>query len=189
MKILVLDNYDSFTYNLLHFVEKVCDHEVEVHRNDKIALDQVQEFDRIMISPGPGLPAQAGILPQLLQRYMSSKAILGVCLGQQAIAEAMGGTLVNLERVYHGVSTEVCVVKAAPLFEGLPEQFLAGRYHSWAVDQAGLPENLEVTATDKQGIIMAMRHRILNVRSVQFHPESILTPGGEQMIRNWIERC
>lgn len=187
MSILVLDNYDSFTYNLVHYVEKVCDDEVKVYRNDQIALEDVAEFDRIIISPGPGLPSQAGILPQLLKAYMHSHPILGVCLGQQAIAEAVGGKLVNLERVYHGVATTVNVVKDDPLFEGLPRKFQVGRYHSWAVDPTVFPGELEVTAMDETGIIMALRHRILNIRSVQFHPESILTQGGERMISNWLK--
>lgn len=189
MKILVFDNYDSFTYNLVHFVEKVGDHEVEVHRNDKIKLEDIDRFDRVIISPGPGLPSQAGILPQMLKAYMHCKPMLGVCLGQQAIAEAMGGKLINLQKVYHGVSTNVRVVKKDPLFDELPAEFCVGRYHSWAVDASALPGELEVTALDEEGIIMALRHKTLNIRSVQFHPESVLTQHGEQIISNWLHRC
>lgn len=188
MKILVLDNYDSFTYNLVHYLEKVSDHAVEVHRNDCITVDEAVRYDKILISPGPGLPCDAGILPQLLQRS-KNKNILGVCLGHQAIAEAFGGSLVNLERVYHGVAAEMQVVKDDPLFAGLPSTFKVGRYHSWAVNSHELPADLEVLAVDAAGIVMALRHRHYNIRSVQFHPESVLTEHGEQMLRNWLERC
>jgi anthranilate synthase component 2 len=189
LKILVLDNYDSFTYNLVHYIEKVCDHEVEVHRNDRITLEQAGEYDKILISPGPGLPRDAGILPLLLKEYSSTKSILGICLGQQAIAEAFGGSLINLQKVYHGVATRARVIKEDKIFSGLPSEFDTGRYHSWAVDPSVLPAELEVTAVDDKGIIMALRHRHLNVRGVQFHPESVLTANGEQLIRNWITLC
>jgi anthranilate synthase component 2 len=186
VKILVLDNYDSFTYNLVHYLEKVSDHEVEVHRNDRISLEEVNVYDKIVISPGPGLPADAGILLPLLKAYSASKDILGVCLGHQAIAEAFGGALVNLDEVYHGVSTRVKVIAEDILFKDIPGEFFIGRYHSWAVDASSLPSSLEVTAVDENGVIMAMRHRTLNVRGVQFHPESVLTEYGEQLISNWV---
>jgi anthranilate synthase component 2 len=187
MKILVLDNYDSFTYNLVHCIEKISNHEVEVHRNDKITLDKAGLFDKILLSPGPGLPAEAGILKELITRYASSKSILGVCLGQQAIGEVFGGRLINLDQVYHGVSTEMKQIKEDILFKGLPEKFMAGRYHSWVVDREHFPADLEITATDANGFVMALRHRKYDVRGVQFHPESVLTPEGEKIIRNWLE--
>lgn len=187
MRILVLDNYDSFTYNLVHYIEKVSDHTADVYRNDKITLGAVDAYDKILISPGPGLPRDAGILPQLLTTYAGSKDMLGVCLGHQAIAEAFGGSLVNLDEVYHGISARIRVVKDDILFKGLPREFSVGRYHSWGVDPARLPSVLEITATDERGIIMAMRHRELKLRSVQFHPESVLTEHGETIIKNWLE--
>jgi anthranilate synthase component II len=187
MKILIFDNYDSFTYNLVHLVKKVSDCEIEVHRNDKISLDEINRFDRIIISPGPGIPSEAGILLDVLKKYASMKPILGVCLGHQAIAESFGGTLYNLENVYHGVSTLTRVLGKDVLFKNITGEFNVGRYHSWAVDTKTLPDCLEVTATDDNDIIMAMRHKEYNVRSVQFHPESILTEHGEILIKNWIE--
>jgi anthranilate synthase component II len=186
MKILVFDNYDSFTYNLVHLVEKVCDYDIQVHRNDKIALEEINEYDKILLSPGPGIPNEAGILLEVIKEYGASKDILGVCLGLQAIGEAFGGKLKNLDEVYHGVATPVQVLKNDQLFKDCPAEFKAGRYHSWVVDKAGLPDCLEVTATDEQGNIMAMRHKTLRVKGVQFHPESILSEYGEQIIRNWI---
>jgi anthranilate synthase component 2 len=187
MKILVFDNYDSFTYNLVHYIEKLGDFELEVHRNDKIALDEISRFDKILLSPGPGLPAEAGILKEVIKRYAASKSILGVCLGQQAIAEVYGGRLVNLDKVFHGVATEMDVVKEDILYKNLPRKFKAGRYHSWVVDENNFPEELEVTVRDTNGFVMGLRHRKLDVRGVQFHPESILTEHGEQIIRNWLE--
>jgi anthranilate synthase component II len=190
MKILVLDNYDSFTFNLVQYIQEIQGEKVDVYRNDAIGLDMVGEYDAIVLSPGPGLPAEAGIMPALLQRYAGEKAILGVCLGHQAIGEAFGGQLENLAQVYHGVETPVLVVdEEEPLFAGLPRQFQAGRYHSWAVQAEGLPEALQVTAVDTEGAIMAMRHRRFNVRGVQFHPESIMTEYGYQMLRNFFAYC
>lgn len=186
MKILVLDNYDSFTYNLVHLVEKVCEYEVEVHRNDKIGLTDIGKYDKILLSPGPGIPNEAGILLEVIKQYASSKDILGVCLGLQAIGEAFGAKLKNLEQVYHGIATPVQVLSKDPLFTGCPQEFKAGRYHSWVVDKSNLPNCLEITATDDDDNIMAMRHRTLKVSGVQFHPESILSEYGEQIIRNWI---
>lgn len=186
MKILVLDNYDSFTYNLVHYIEKVCDHSVEVFRNDKIALEEIDRFDKIVLSPGPGLPSEAGILLDAIKKYSSSKSILGVCLGQQAIAEAFGGSLINLDKVFHGVATAVEIIREDILFEGLPKKFNVGRYHSWVANPKDLPEELEVTAVDAGGHIMALHHKKYDVRGVQFHPESILTEYGEEIIRNWV---
>ncbi len=190
MKILVLDNYDSFTFNLVQYIQEIQGEKVAVYRNDALGLDEVGQYDAIVLSPGPGLPAEAGIMPALLQRYAGEKAILGVCLGHQAIGEAFGGQLENLAQVYHGVETPVLVVdEEEPLFTGLPRQFQAGRYHSWAVRAEGLPEDLQVTAVDAEGAIMAMRHRRFNVRGVQFHPESIMTEYGHQMLRNFFAYC
>lgn len=189
MKILVFDNYDSFTWNLVHYLEKVSGHEVQVKRNDEITIEEIDAFDKILISPGPGLPSDAGILMPLLAKYSSTKDILGVCLGHQAIAESCGGSLVNLETVHHGVASRITVTGKDELFHSLPGTFNVGRYHSWVVDASTLPRELEVTAVDEQGCIMAMKHRKHRIHSVQFHPESVLTEFGEQMIRNWIERC
>jgi anthranilate synthase component 2 len=186
MKILLLDNYDSFTYNLLHILKELHA-EVEVWRNDRIALDEIARFDKILLSPGPGIPAEAGVLLPLVKRYASTKSILGVCLGEQAIAEAFGGRLINLSDVRHGVCSDIRVKIKDPLFEGLAPGFRAGRYHSWIVSEDNLPDCLEVTAVDREGQIMAIRHREYNVRGVQFHPESILTPKGKEIIQNWIK--
>ncbi|MFN4253876.1 MAG: anthranilate synthase component II [Saprospiraceae bacterium] len=186
MKILLLDNYDSFTYNLVQYIVEITGLPVTVRRNDQIALDDVAAFDTIVLSPGPGLPADAGIMPALIQKYAATKRILGVCLGHQAIAEAFGGTLFNLEKVFHGVATDLRVTDANELvFKGLPERLPVGRYHSWAVVRETLPPEIEVTATDEAGTIMALRHRKFDVRGVQFHPESILTPDGKTMLRNY----
>jgi len=185
VKILVLDNYDSFTYNLVHLVEKVCEHPVDVFRNDAISLDAVEAYDRILLSPGPGLPKDAGLMPALLQRYHQRKAILGVCLGMQAIGELYGARLRNLSRVCHGQATPL-IHEQQGLFRGCPPRFLTGRYHSWVVDGENLPDDLLVTATDPQGLIMALQHRQHAVCGVQFHPESILSEYGEQIFRNWL---
>jgi anthranilate synthase component II len=186
MKILVLDNYDSFTYNLVHLLEKVCDFPIEIHRNDKIDLKKVGTYDKILLSPGPGLPNEAGVLLDVIKEYGATKDILGVCLGLQAIGEAYGGKLKNLESVYHGIATPVKIIKGDNLFKDCPKEFKAGRYHSWVVDTKDLPDCFEVTATDENGNIMAMKHRRHNVKGVQFHPESILSEYGEQIIKNWI---
>lgn len=188
MKILVFDNYDSFTYNLVHLVEKVCTHEIEVHRNDKIGIEEIDRFNKIILSPGPGVPSEAGILIPLIKKYAASKSIFGVCLGQQAIAEAFGGTLLNLPEVYHGIETPVNVIKEDILFKDIPKkQFTAGRYHSWVVDKKTLPSSLTIIAEDSQDNIMALRHNNFDVCGVQFHPESIMTQYGEQIIKNWIK--
>jgi anthranilate synthase component 2 len=194
MKILVFDNYDSFTYNLVHLVEKITAEKVDVYRNDQIGLDKVDQYDKIILSPGPGLPVEAGLLLPLIKKYAASKSILGVCLGHQAIGEVFGGRLLNLSTVYHGVAMPVEVIRrnetgnqaVADLFAGLPDQFPAGRYHSWVIDPAEFPDELEVTATDDEGHIMALRHRKYDVLGVQFHPESVLTPDGEKIMRNWL---
>lgn len=185
MKVLVLDNYDSFTYNLVHMLEAVgaqCD----VVRNDAVDDNMVAAHDRVVISPGPGLPEQAGRTMEILERFHASHRILGVCLGHQAIGLFFGGKLKNLEQVYHGVSTPLVVHSESPLFREIPTSFEAGRYHSWVVDQATLPDELIVTATDASGEIMAMHHRILPIHSVQFHPESVMTPHGGKMLQNWL---
>ncbi|KIC93427.1 anthranilate synthase component II [Flavihumibacter solisilvae] len=192
MKILVFDNYDSFTYNLVHLVEKITKEKVEVYRNDQISLDEVDRFDRIILSPGPGIPEEAGLLLPLIRRYASTKSILGVCLGHQAIGEAFGGQLLNLADVYHGVATPIEVGQerkktSNDLFDGLPQTIEVGRYHSWVVNADNLPEELEVTAVDANGQIMAMRHKTYDVQGVQFHPESVLTPDGEKILRNWLQ--
>ncbi|MCW3101581.1 MAG: trpG [Bacteroidetes bacterium] len=185
MKILVLDNYDSFTYNLVHYLEKVSDAEIEVHRNDQISLEEIGRFDKILLSPGPGIPSEAGILQDVIRKYASSKSILGICLGMQAIGEVFGGTLRNLDTVFHGVATPVKVIKDDLLFTGIPAGFKAGRYHSWVVDTNGFPDVLEVTAVDDAGQVMALKHKTMDVRGVQFHPESILTEYGTELIGNW----
>lgn len=188
MKILVFDNYDSFTYNLVHLIEKVTNCELEVHRNDKITLKHIEHFDKIVLSPGPGIPTKSGILLDLIKNYASRKSILGVCLGHQAIGEVFGGKLINLDSVYHGVATEMNVVKDDVLFTGLPKKFNAGRYHSWVIDERYFPDQLEITVRDERGYIMGLRHKKYDVCGMQFHPESILTEYGEQIIKNWIEQ-
>lgn len=192
MKILVFDNYDSFTYNLVHLVEKITHVKVEVHRNDQIPLEKVKEYDKIILSPGPGIPEEAGLLLPLIKEYASSKSILGVCLGHQAIGQAFGGTLVNLSTVYHGVATPVKVksenskVKSF-LFEGLDDVIEVGRYHSWVVSKENFPSELEITAEDESGMIMALQHKTYDIQGVQFHPESVLTQVGESIMHNWLK--
>lgn len=185
MRLLILDNYDSFTYNIVHAV-RALGVEPEVFRNDKIALEDVAAYDKIIISPGPGIPSEAGILPRLLERYCTEKPILGICLGHQAIGECFGAKLRNLPTVYHGVRSEAHLVCDDYLFAGVPCNFEVGRYHSWVVDRETLPPCLEVTALSQDGEIMAMRHKEYDVRGVQFHPESILTPYGTTIIENWL---
>lgn len=187
MKILIFDNYDSFTYNLVHLVEKVIHQKVEVFRNDQIALEKVKEYDKIILSPGPGIPDEAGLLLPLIKEYSSSKSILGVCLGHQAIGQSFGGSLINLSTVYHGVATDCTVLGASPLFNDLPNKITIGRYHSWIVNDKDLPDELEVTAVDENGYIMGLQHKTFDVQGVQFHPESVLTPDGEIIMRNWLK--
>lgn len=186
MKILVFDNYDSFTYNLVHYLEKASNVKVEVFRNDKIRLKEINSYDKILLSPGPGLPREAGILSDVIKEYSSSKSILGVCLGHQAIGEVFGGVLKNLDSVYHGVATEMKVVRNDILFKGVPEKFKAGRYHSWVIDEKKFPGELEITVKDENGFVMGLCHKKFDVRGVQFHPESILTEHGLKMIENWV---
>jgi anthranilate synthase component II len=190
MRILILDNYDSFTYNLYHMIEAVMpDHvRLDVRRNDEISLAEAASYHKIVISPGPGLPARAGITCDLIDRYSAEKSILGVCLGHQAIAEVFGGSLQNLPTVLHGVAIQTTVVRRdEPLFYGCPESFETGRYHSWVIDPATFPSELEVTAIDSNRLIMAVRHRKYDVRGVQFHPESIMTGVGQTILKNWLE--
>jgi anthranilate synthase component II len=190
IKILVFDNYDSFTYNLVHLVEKITHIKVDVHRNDQIPLEKIREYDKIILSPGPGIPEEAGLLLQVIKEYAASKSILGVCLGHQAIGQAFGGSLVNLSTVYHGVATPITINKFAnsPLFDGLDEKLEVGRYHSWVVSPDAFPAELEITATDDLDYIMALQHKQFDVQGVQFHPESVLTPAGEAIMRNWLKR-
>lgn len=187
MRVLILDNYDSFTFNLVHYVEQFVD-DVVVKRNDEISLPEVDLFDAIILSPGPGLPNDAGIMPKLIIEYSESKKILGVCLGHQAIAEAYGGKLINLDAVLHGVAVPIKVIdKKENLFNNMPNTIQTGRYHSWVVASADLPQSLTVTAVDEAGNVMALRHKLHDVRGVQFHPESLLTEHGLKMIENWVK--
>jgi anthranilate synthase component 2 len=186
MKILLFDNYDSFTYNLLHILKELKAN-VTVCRNDKISLDDIAPFDKILLSPGPGIPREAGLLLPLIQKYAPTKSILGVCLGMQAIGETFGGKLENLSDVYHGICSDIRITTPDPLFSGLPTCFGAGRYHSWVVSRDNFPDSLEIIAEDlKDNRIMALRHKKYDVKGVQFHPESILTPNGKTIIENWL---
>jgi anthranilate synthase component 2 len=188
MKIMVLDNYDSFTYNLVHMLKEISGGSVDVFRNNQVGLDVIGNYDKIVISPGPGVPDQAGITKEMIEHYAPSKSILGVCLGCQAIAEAFGGSLNNLANVFHGVATNINICeKEESLFKGIPTEFTAGRYHSWVVNESDLPSVLKVTAKDDDGMVMALAHTRFDVKGVQFHPESVLTTYGKQMISNWIK--
>lgn len=187
MKILLIDNYDSFTYNLVQYIREISEHSVTVVRNDQIDIEEVAAYDAIIISPGPGVPKESGITCAVIERYHKTKSILGVCLGHQAIGEVFGGTILNLDKVYHGVHSTVTQCVKDPLFSMLPETFQAGRYHSWVVVREDLPEELEIIAEDNDGTIMALRHKKYNVRGVQFHPESILTPEGKQILKNFLQ--
>lgn len=185
-KILVIDNYDSFTFNLVHYLEDL-DCEVTVFRNDEFELSEVAAFDKILLSPGPGIPDEAGLLKDVIKTYSPTKSILGICLGQQAIAEVFGGSLSNLEKVYHGVSTTIKIlVDDEILFDTLEKEIEVGRYHSWIVN-SNLPEVLEATSIDKNGEVMSLRHTFFDVKGVQFHPESILTPNGKIILKNWLQ--
>ena len=184
MKVLVIDNYDSFTFNLVHYLEDLGA-DVTVFRNDEFDLDEVESFHKILLSPGPGIPDEAGLLKPLVEKYAPTKDIFGICLGQQAIAEVFGGSLVNLQKVHHGVATTITVIADDLLFTGMPASFAVGRYHSWSVSKA-LPDILAATSVDQNGEIMSLRHRHFNVRAVQFHPESILTPLGKHILDNWL---
>ena len=188
MKILVLDNYDSFTYNLVQYITEITGTTPSVFRNDKISLDAVDDYDCIVLSPGPGLPSEAGIMPELIKRYAPTKRIFGVCLGQQAIAEAFGGTLYNLPKVYHGIATPIRIVdKSETIFKNVPQEIVVGRYHSWAVVRDTLPLDLAITAVDTEGVIMALSHVEYDVKGVQFHPESIMTDYGKQILRDFFQ--
>ena len=186
MKILVLDNYDSFTYNLVHILRELeIDH--EVHRNDKISLEAVDKFDKIMLSPGPGIPDEAGIMKSVIREYGSKKSVLGVCLGHQGIAEVFGAELYNIKNVLHGVTSQIEVKKPGKLFLGLPEQFRITHYHSWAVKPETINGQLEITAVNDDGLVMALSHKTYDIHGVQFHPESIMTEHGKAIIRNWLK--
>ena len=185
MKIIIIDNYDSFVYNLSHLI-KEFGVEVTVKRNDQFKLEDIDNFDKILLSPGPGIPEEAGLLMDVIRTYAGKKPILGVCLGEQAIGEVFGGKLTNLDDVFHGIQSQIKLTVSDYLFEGLPSKIQVGRYHSWIVDKNSLPDCLEVTAVSEEGYIMALRHKTLDIRGVQFHPESVLTPDGKQILYNWI---
>ena len=184
-KILILDNYDSFTYNIVYLINELG-YETEVFRKDRITVEEVGKYQRIVLSPGPGIPKEAGILPEVIRHYAPDRCILGICLGEQAIGECFGAKLENLAEVYHGVCTPVQVTASDKLFTGLGDSFEVGRYHSWVVSRENLPDCLTVTAEDRDGRIMALRHKVYDVRGVQFHPESVLTPQGREMMYNWL---
>ncbi len=190
MKILVLDNYDSFTYNLVQIVERILNDKVDVFRNDKIALETVKQYDKIILSPGPGIPYESGLLLPVIKEYAASKPMLGVCLGEQGIGEVFGATLENIPEVYHGVDTECHLTEnKSYLFNGLEKTFMVGRYHSWIVSEKNFPHHeLEITAKDNEGMIMAIQHKKYDIQGVQFHPESVLTPDGETILRNWLKK-
>ena len=187
MKVAVIDNYDSFTYNLVHYLEDLGA-KVTVFRNDEFDLQELDSFQKILLSPGPGIPDEAGLLKQAVKHFASTKSILGICLGQQAIGEVFGGSLINLEKVYHGVATKVTLeVNDEELFKDIPTEFEVGRYHSWVVSNDGFPEDLEITSKDENGQLMSLRHKKLDVKGVQFHRESGLTPHGKTILKNWLE--
>ena len=186
MNILVIDNYDSFTYNLVQYVKDVSDHHVTVKRNDEITLEEVDAFDKILISPGPGVPDDAGITKSMIEQYGKSKSILGVCLGMQAIAEVYGGQIENLTEVYHGVASTMKISQQDSIFNNIPTETEVGRYHSWAMSNEPIPDCLEILASTTDNCIMAVRHKEYDVKGVQFHPESVLTPDGKEMIKNWL---
>lgn len=187
MKILVFDNYDSFTYNLVQMIKELSDATVEVYRNDEIPLEQVKGYDKILLSPGPGIPSESGLLLPLINEYAATKSILGVCLGLQAIGEAFGGKLTNLSQVYHGIATPIHLTNPSTLFEGLPNSFNVGRYHSWVVAENEFPNDLIITSKDDEGYIMSLEHKQFDVKGVQYHPESVLTPDGIKIIGNWLK--
>lgn len=186
MKILVIDNYDSFVYNLVHLIHSIRNEDLTIVKNDKISLDEINSFDKILLSPGPGLPKDAGIMPSLIQHFASEKSILGVCLGHQAISESFGSTLFNLKDPLHGIASQIEILKDDYLFENCPKQFKIGHYHSWCVEEKSLSKDLEVLAKDAFGNIMSIKHKKFDLRGVQFHPESILTENGKQILTNWM---
>lgn len=183
-KIVVIDNYDSFTYNLVHYLEDLgCD--VTIYRNDEFDIEEIKHFDKIVLSPGPGIPDEAGLLKDVIKKYAESKPILGICLGQQAIGEVFGAKLINLEKVYHGVATKITIIENDILYSEIPAQIEVGRYHSWVIDKNTIPDELQITSVDENGEIMSIKHKTLDIKAVQFHPESILTPFGKKMLENW----
>lgn len=186
MKIIVIDNYDSFTYNLVHYLEDL-NVEVTVYRNDEFELSELEKFDKILLSPGPGIPDEAGLLKQVIQKYAPTKSILGICLGLQAIGEVFGGKLINLEKVYHGVATKVTKVSDDFIFNEIPNEMEVGRYHSWSVSTENFPDVLEITSVDENGQVMSLKHKMYDVRGVQYHPESVLTPYGKKILENWLK--
>ncbi len=186
MKVAIIDNYDSFTYNLSHLVKELGA-DVTVFRNDQFQMEQLEAFDKIILSPGPGIPSEAGLLLDVIKAYAGKKPILGVCLGHQAIGESFGGTLTNLSEVYHGVATPATITTGDYLFEGLPQRIEVGRYHSWVVAESGLPACLEVTSVSDEGYIMSLRHKEFDIRGIQYHPESVLTKDGKTIINNWLK--
>ena len=186
MKTVIIDNYDSFTYNLAHLVKELGA-EVDVLRNDKFELEELEKYDKIILSPGPGIPEEAGLLLEVIRTYAGRKPILGVCLGEQAIGQAFGGKLTNLSEVFHGIQTTVKTKNKDYIFSGLPTEIPVGRYHSWVVDTEGFPEELVITAISSEGQIMALKHREYDVHGIQFHPESVLTPDGKQIVGNWLK--
>lgn len=185
MKIVVIDNYDSFTYNLVHYLEDL-NATVTVFRNDEFELEELEQFDKILLSPGPGIPDEAGLLKEVIKKYAPTKSILGVCLGQQAIGEVFGGNLINLEKVYHGIATNVTNIVQDTLFTDIPKNIEVGRYHSWVVSPKNFPDSLEITSVDSNGQIMSLRHKTYDVKGVQYHPESVLTPHGKKILENWL---
>ncbi len=188
-KIVVIDNYDSFTYNLVHYIEKITGTRVDVFRNDQITVDEVGKYDKILLSPGPGVPSEAGIILDLIKKLGSTRSILGVCLGHQAIGEAYGCTLTNLDKVYHGIATEIEVLTPNdPLYKNIPSKFNVGRYHSWVVARENLPDCFTITSVDANGLIMGISHNVFDVKGVQYHPESVLTEHGLTIVRNWLEK-
>ena len=187
MKTVIIDNYDSFTYNLSHLLKELGA-VVTVLRNDKFDIKDIEQFDNIVLSPGPGIPSEAGLLLDVIRQYANKKPILGVCLGEQAIGEAFGAALTNLSEVFHGVQTPITIIKEDYIFKGLPQTMPVGRYHSWVVDKKDLPASLEIIAESEEGHIMALRHKDYDIRGIQFHPESILTPDGKTIINNWLTR-
>lgn len=187
IKILVIDNYDSFTYNLVHYIENITKQKVDVYRNDEIKLEDIIVYDKILLSPGPGIPSEAGIILDVIRKYSATKSIMGVCLGHQAITEAFGGKIINLDKVYHGVSTPIDVLTPDNyLYKDIPARFEVGRYHSWVADSKSFPNELVITAQDDNGLIMGLSHKNYDVQGVQYHPESVLTQNGMKIMENWL---
>jgi len=186
MKIVVIDNYDSFTYNLIHYLKELTSEQIDVFRNDEISVEELAQYDKILLSPGPGIPSEAGIMPEVIKTFGSTKCILGVCLGHQAIVEAFGGQIYNMKDVYHGVESKLEIVAHDELYSGFSNTFLAGRYHSWNAVKENLPDCFTITSIDELGEVMSIKHNTYNVRGVQYHPESVLTPEGKKLIENWI---